>query len=255
MTPDVVVDIGNSRMKWGRCLPTVADGGWVSLPLDDMNAWDEQLAVWGLEAKSRFAVGSVNPPVTEVFARWVEAHGGTCVIFRKPSELPIRLNVDEPDAVGIDRVFGALAARAMVPPNTPAITVDVGTAVTVNLIDADGIFQGGGIFPGPRLMALALHQNTAKLPLVDLLETTHPEEAPGKNTVSAIRLGIDCVVYGGTHSLICLLAEQSLILPWLFITGGGHKIFEGYSSEAVAELRVIPHLNLEGIRIAAEALP
>ena len=98
--------------------------------------------------------------------------------------------VDEPDAVGIDRVFGALAAKSMVPAGTPAITVDVGTAVTVNLIDADGVFQGGAIFPGPRLMGLALHQHTAKLPLIDLREIPN-DDPPGKNTAGG-RSGAGC---------------------------------------------------------------
>ena len=111
----------------------------------------------------KWAVASVNPPATLRFIGWSYNHGGT-VVFEDRDFLPIRVNVDFPDKVGIDRLFGALAARAMVPPGTPAITVDVGTAATVNLIDADGVFQGGAILPGPRLMARALNEFTAKLP-------------------------------------------------------------------------------------------
>ena len=139
----------------------------VSLPLNDLNAWDDQLEAWQIERSAWWAIGGVNPPQVEMFARWVKSHGGKLVVFKKPSLLPIQFNVDEPDAVGIDRVFGAIAAKSMAPAGTPAITVDVGTAVTVNLIDAEGVFQGGMIFPGPRLMAKSLHDFTAKLPLVE----------------------------------------------------------------------------------------
>src|SRR5262249_50752600 len=161
-------DIGNTRIKWGRCSPTVGDGGWVALPHGDMTAWEDQAAAWGIAPGAWWAVAGVHPAQVEVFAKWARSVQGTVIVFRKPSDLPLARAVDEPDAVGIDRVFGAIAARSMVPPNTSTITVDVGTAVTVNLIDPDGVFQGGGIFPGPALMARSLHEYTAKLPLVDV---------------------------------------------------------------------------------------
>ena len=157
MTPDVVVDIGNSRMKWGVCA-----GGRVTdvirLRLDDEVAWDAALATLPppQAAVRKWAVASVNPPALYRFMGWTHDRGGT-VVFERHTDLPIRVNVDEPEKVGLDRLCGAVAAKGMTPAGTPAITVDVGTAVTVNLIDADGVFQGGAIFPGPRLMARALH--------------------------------------------------------------------------------------------------
>lgn len=253
MTPDVVVDIGNSRVKWGRCAPTVVAGGWVALPHGDMTAWDEQAARWQIPPGAWWAVSGVNPSQVELFAKWVRSIDGTVVIFNTPSQLPIKLAVDEPDAVGIDRVFGAIAARSMVPPGTLAITVDVGTAVTVNLIDADGVFQGGAIFPGPALMARALQEHTAKLPLV---EVGHPENRPpAKNTSDAIRWGILCAVGGGMVELTSLIADDCPTKPHLFLTGGGAAVFAGYGLPWVEKLEHVPSLNLEGIRLAAEALP
>ena len=52
-------------------------------------------------------------------------------MFAKYTDLPIQLTVDEPETIGIDRLCGAVAAQAMVSPGRPAITVNVGTAVTV----------------------------------------------------------------------------------------------------------------------------
>jgi type III pantothenate kinase len=249
MTPDVVVDIGNSRMKWGRC----ADGRVVDvirLPLDDPHAWNAELAK--LPSVSKWAVASVNPTALHRFVSWSSNHGNT-VVFEKYTDLPIRLNVDEPGKVGLDRLCGAVAAKAMVPAGTPAITVDVGTAVTVNVIDAEGVFQGGAIMPGPRLMGRALHEFTAKLPLIDLSEV--PPETPGKNTGAAIRIGVFSALMGGMNGLVSLFTDECSEPPWLFITGGGHHLLEGYRSPGVAQTRIIPTLTLEGIRIAAEALP
>jgi len=254
VTPDVVVDIGNTRMKWGVCR-----GDRVTevlrLPLDATAVWAAELAKLPPPQSfaRKWAVASVNPPALHRFVAWSYNHGGT-VVFERYTDLPIRLNVDEPQRVGLDRLFGAVAAKAMVPGGTPAITVDVGTAVTVNLIDADGVFQGGAIFPGPRLMARALHDFTAKLPVIDLTEPVQDLWGPGKNTADAIRLGIDAALGAGVAQLVDLFVDHCQV-PLVFVTGGGGHLISGYPFERAAGVRQIPTLTLEGIRIAAEALP
>jgi len=253
MTPDVVVDIGNSRMKWGRC-----EGNRVTdvarLPLDDVAAWEAELQKLPppQSLARKWAVASVNPSALVRFLEWSQKHGETAQ-FEQYTDLPIRLNVDEPRKVGLDRLCGAVAAKVMVPAGTAAITVDVGTAVTVNLIDVDGVFQGGAIFPGPRLMGRALHEHTAKLPLIDLGEVP-AAGVPGRNTSDAIQAGIAAAVQGGVALLVERLAVQHS-RPWLFITGGARGSLSKHLFREVDEVREVPALTLEGIRIAAEALP
>jgi type III pantothenate kinase len=257
MTPDVVVDIGNSRVKWGVCRDgRVAEV--LRLRLGDVPAWDAAAA--GLpppgSSARRWAVASVNPPALDRFLAWAQSHG-RAEAFADFTQLPIRVVVDEPGKVGIDRLFGAVAAKAMVPPGAPAITVDVGTAVTVNLVDAGGAFQGGAIFPGPRLMARALREFTAKLPLVELSEPLPPEKlGPGKNTAAAIRLGLESTLRGGVGSIVGrFAADHCPVPPWLFLTGGAHPLLVGHALPGVAAVRAVPTLTLEGIRIAAGGLP
>ena len=255
MTPDVVVDIGNTRMKWGACA-----GGCVTevlrLPLDDAAAWDATLVKLPPPQSfaRKWAVASVNPPALHRFVTWSSNHGGT-VLFERYTDLLIRVNVDEPEKVGLDRLFGAIAARAMTPAGTPAITVDVGTAVTVNLIDAEGVFQGGAIFPGPRLMARALNEFTAKLPLSEPTNNYEDFQAPAKNTAAALRTGILAALSGGVVELTCALADQCATPPWLFVTGGGAQLLNVLDWSWVAATTAVEALTLEGIRIAAEGLP
>jgi len=252
MTPDVVVDIGNTRMKWGRCeAGRVADV--IRLPLDDAAAWDSELAKLPLPRPfaRKWAVASVNPAAHHRFARWSANHGETA-IFENYKQLPIRVNVDEPAKVGIDRLLGAIAAARLSPAATPAITVDIGTAVTVNLIDREGVFQGGAIFPGPRLMARSLHDFTAKLPLIEPAIPSTP--LPGKNTKDAILHGIEEALVGGIHALVSQYADLDSQPPWLFLTGGAHHLLGNYSSLCVVTMTSVPTLTLEGIRIAAEEM-
>lgn len=255
MTPDVVVDIGNSRMKWGRCLPTVATGGTVSLPLGDPKAWDEQADAWGIGTDSRWAVASVNPPATSSFESWRRAKGGAAVHIEKPGRLPLRFAVDDPDALGIDRALNALTALHRVPAGTPAVVISVGTAMTIDCVSGDGVFLGGAILPGPWLMARVLNQNTAKLPLIE----PEPELMTayrGTNTTDAIRVGIQLAIVGAAEEAVFGFTSECGSPPTVFITGGGRHYFGSW--EFVADVRRVisdPTLTLEGIRIAAEALP
>lgn len=251
MTPDVVVDIGNSRIKWGVCrVDRVVDV--IRLPLDDEAAWEAALAqLPPTQYARKWAVASVNPPAMLRFIGWSYNHGGT-VVFENYKDLPIRLNVDEPENVGLDRLLGAIAAKSMAPVGTPVITVDVGTAVTVNLIDAAGVFQGGAIFPGPRLMARALHEFTAKLPLSEPTNHKADSVGPAKNTAAAIRAGILAALYGGVVDAVSGLDQP--LSAQVFVTGGGAQFLQGCGLFGTPEWITIPTLTLEGIRITAEAL-
>ncbi len=252
MTPDVVVDIGNTRMKWGRCV-----GGrvteMVSLPLDEPETWNEQFAAWDLPTPTDWAAASVNPAVSELFQAWVAATGSTVAFLRDFRDVPLSYAVDHPERVGIDRLVNAFAAHCFAHPH-PAIVVSVGTAVTIDLIDERGAFQGGVILPGPRLMAYSLHAHTAKLPLVDA-DTLPTVVAPGKNTTDAILAGIRAAIVGATILLVNHYTEDDAT-PWVFVTGGAAGDLEQFDFGARFKgTRALPSLTLEGVRIAAEALP
>lgn len=254
MTPDVVVDIGNSRMKWGICRHQRVVK-ILRLPLDEITSWNDAFAQLDPPSAEprHWAVASVHPQALQRFLAWLPPPH-RIVVFDHHTLLPIRLNVAEPHAVGLDRLLGCIAAKSMTPTGTAVITVDVGTAVTVNFVDAQGVFQGGAIFPGPRLMGRALHAFTAKLPLVDLTEQPR-DPWPGPSTVSAIRHGISAALWGGVDHLVKQLVEMCSAPVGLYLTGGGAGLLDGYHPPPAAAVHRVPALTLEGIRIAAEELP
>src|SRR5262245_13068428 len=109
---DVAVDIGNSRIKWGRC-----EGGRVvasaALPPEDSAAWDRLAAEWQLDAAPRrWAVAGVHPPRRDRFLGWLERTGDEVQVLTHAAQLPLVVRVPEPDKVGIDRLLAAVGANA-----------------------------------------------------------------------------------------------------------------------------------------------
>ena len=92
--------------------------------------------------------------------------------------------------VGIDRLVDAVAVNRLREPGRAAVIVDVGTAITVDLVAADGAFLGGSILPGLAMSARAMHEFTDLLPLVDVSELSEPPPALGTATEEAMRSGL-----------------------------------------------------------------
>ena len=72
-------------------------------------------------------------------------------------DLPLKIDSERPDMVGIDRLLGAVAVNAMRPAHRPAVVIYFGTAITVDLVSPEGTFQGGAILPGIGMLARAFH--------------------------------------------------------------------------------------------------
>src|ERR687887_2291328 len=97
--------------------------------------------------------------------------------------MPIRY--DNPREIGPDRLVNAVAGFERV--GGACVVVDFGTAVTHDVVSAEGEYLGGVIFPGVEISLEALTERAAALPTIDL---TAPRGVLGKSTVEAIRSGI-----------------------------------------------------------------
>jgi type III pantothenate kinase len=133
-----------------------------------------------------------------------------------------------------------------------AVIVDVGTAITVDLVSADGAFLGGAILPGLQMSARALHEFTDLLPLVDVSELAAPPPALGTATEPAMQSGLFWGAVGAMRELIEQLHKAATGgragRPQVFLTGGaGAGVAELLGSDA----RYVPNLTLAGIALAA----
>src|ERR687885_2252896 len=95
------------------------------------------------------------------------------------------LRYDNPREIGPDRLVNAVAGFERL--GGPCVIVDFGTAVTHDVVSAEGGYLGGVIFPGVEISLEALTERAAALPRIDLVE---PRTLIGKSTVDAIRSGV-----------------------------------------------------------------
>ena len=120
--------------------------------------------------------------------------------------MPIR--VDEPARVGIDRLLAAFAANRLRAPQKAAIVIDLGTAITVDLVEVDGGFAGGAILPGIGTAGSALADQTDALPHIQLSHSSGPPAPLGKSTAAAIEAGLYWGAVGAIEKLVSELSRS-----------------------------------------------
>jgi len=157
-------------------------------------------------------------------------------------DVPIEVRVEAPERVGIDRLLNALAAHRRT--NTQCIVVDVGTAVTIDVVTGSGAFCGGAIAPGPALMVHAMHQGAELLPDIAF---RRPQFVIGRNTEEAMLSGAFWATVGMVERLIREVRGELIGPARALGTGGAIRQVASYIPEIDA---VVPELTLEGLRIA-----
>ncbi|MEX0714120.1 MAG: type III pantothenate kinase [Pirellulales bacterium] len=262
--PLVAVDIGNSRLKFGlfdRQAVSTAEADRLpvaqrTLELAGADGWLDELAAWlsPLEARSAcWFVGSVERTVASTLVDWLRwAHGGQAPLrltLLASLDLPLIVELPRPDMVGIDRLLAAVAVNRLRKPDHAAIVVDLGTAITVDLVSPAGAFLGGAILPGIALAARALHAFTDLLPLLDMPRLDEPPAALGASTIEALRSGIYWGAVGGIRQLIELLSASQPAGCQIYLTGGAAPAVAGLLAPSA---RFEPHLTLAGIALSAK---
>src|SRR5262249_14898743 len=150
MKPHVVVDIGNTRLKWGlvdpgRSILLATE----SLP-DDPAEWQHAIDSWRSFPRYResrepltWDVASVNPRRAERLRGWIVQRGDRFFQLQHASQLPLRIEVEHPDRVGIDRLLNAVAVARTEAPGRGHVLIDAGSAVTVDWLDERHVYCGG----------------------------------------------------------------------------------------------------------------
>lgn len=191
----------------------------------------------------RATVASVVPPVDRVWGETLEALDLDVLRVDARTELPIRLEVDEPETVGADRVANTLACRELYEGDT--VVVDLGTATTFDCVAAGGAFRGGVIAPGPRAGMERLAETASKLPQAEI---EPPGGVIGRNTEACLESGIFYSVVDGIDGIVGrILEEWEPEDPLVVATGGLADVLGGHCRRIE---RIEPYLTLTGLAAA-----
>lgn len=218
----LAIDVGNTRLKWAQyaspqpgavllaqgavfleTIDSLAETDWKTLPPPTSmlgcvvagegvkRRVEEQLEIWDLEP------------------RWVVSTREAC---------GVRNGYDHPNRLGVDRWVAMIGARHRVLAQSgprPALVVMVGTAVTVDALDAQGHFLGGLILPGFGLMLRALEMGTAGLKA----PTGEAVDFP-TNTSDALMSGGADALAGAVERMYDKLRARTGQEPALIMSGG-----------------------------------
>lgn len=210
----VAVDIGNSRLK----LLYKQRSGAFEYNEQWNNGVHDFLQKCGT-VRPMLGISSVEPQRLKEFLTIFGTQAGYSYILLNPlltrKNMPVRLS--QVKGMGADRVLGLYGGLAQTAP--PFITVDCGTAITINVLDHNALCLGGAILPGIRTQLRALHTFTGQLPVIAPVYT---QAATGTNTKEAMRIGAIRGAAGAVLHIIDRIKQEHFptsSLP-VFITGG-----------------------------------
>ena len=176
---NLIIDEGNTL-----CKVAVADGGAIIA----QTASPEADAALMLQLAERHNINNIISISTR--RDKVELPDGlkgiSHICLDAATKLPIKINYLTPQTLGCDRIAAAVGAQVLFSASNVLI-IDVGTAITIDFLDKNGVYQGGAISPGPEMRAKALNTFTGKLPLVEVPDKS---ELAGKSTIDALQFGI-----------------------------------------------------------------
>jgi type III pantothenate kinase len=247
----VLVDIGNTRIKWATLAGGRLSGHGAAVHRDSLDA---AVAAFAAELPARPRIIAANVAgelMAERLRALVKARPGASLelVATSAERFGVRCAYADPSRLGVDRWVAVLAAYHGA--HGAACAIDAGTAVTFDAVDRKGTHLGGLIFPSARLLASALDRNTSNIgrtapaPAVarglDLLGTS-TDTAVGHAAWLALSAALDRAV---------ATVERALgTRPVVYLTGGDAEALRGWLETRV-ELRA--DLVLEGLMLFADA--
>ena len=236
---NLVIDIGNTHTK----LAWFEQGKLIDMLRHEAGDYTDVISIVNKKPADKAIVSSVGSLVREMITELEKAHK-KLIILDHNTPLPICISYGTPETLGHDRIAAAAGARHIYP-NRNVLIIDMGTAITIDFLSADGKYLGGNISPGLHTRFRALNEYTAKLPLV-VRDVNFPFF--GTDTQSAIVAGVQ---QGIVFEIDRYMEEFALLHSncEFLITGGDANFFV---SKLKRLIFAVPELVLTGLNFILE---
>lgn len=211
------IDCGNTSVKGA-----LFDGDTIILRRLFSPPWNDVIEITN-KYNGEVCISAVSEAGDDISQILVKS-GITPVVVDYRMKFGIDNALANPAATGIDRFCNASYAAFL--SSNDCIVVDIGTAITIDYVKmttAGSVFQGGIIFPGPRLCSEVLHSHTWKLPIV---EFSGKLPVIGTDTVSAIGSGLSHGIASLIEGIHSKIASENNSTVDLYLCGGYAPIFK-----------------------------
>lgn len=212
----LLIDIGNSRLKWamhdGERITLSGAWAYQAGTMEQPAIWDELPLPDGVYCASVAADEVTHWVEQQVERRW----GSALKRLRTTTKCAgVSNGYRQPELLGIDRWAALIGARQLSP--LPLCVVDCGSAVTIDVLDGNGVHLGGYIVPGLRLQQSLLQQGTAAIRNTD---DNSGSDGWGRDTASCVNNGALAALAGlierTRRQMGVSLGEPNQV----FVTGG-----------------------------------
>lgn len=241
----LLIDMGNTRLKWA-----LAEHGQLHGQAALMNMQLDRATLkqhWqSLPTQQQVAIACVSAgpllALVQSISHELWPQAGISQAQSQAHALGVTNAYQQPEKLGVDRWLALIAAHWHYP--SAVCVVDCGTAITVDLLEANGEHRGGYISPGLALMRKALAQGTNALPHID---NPYPEQ-PAQATEAAIYSGTLLAARGLIEHVLATHAAPAQLL----LTGGDAAIIAGHLN---IPAEIDNDLVLRGLLISVTASP
>jgi len=233
------LDVGNTRLKW-----RLHDGQALRESGSQERSAHLQLPELSVAPAAVWVASVAGAEYNEQLSQRVQAAWGVSPWFAqsRAQACGVTNSYAEPERMGVDRWLAMIAAWTSV--QAPVCVIDAGSALTIDLVTANGAHRGGYILPGLKLMERALLSDTDG---VRFGEAPRDQLSPGRSTEAAVLNGLALSQVGavatalarfGDSEVLVFCGGDGAVLQRLLDAGGDYRadlVLDGLGLLAAAE--------------------
>lgn len=240
----LLLDLGNTRLKWQLYEDENSQVSGVCEHDDVLR----QASLWqGLSIEGVWLAAVGVSTLAEQLLQQLRAYGFAVHELRSQTQQAGVTNAYvEPAKLGVDRWLALLAARRHI--KTAALLVDAGTAMTLDVLDGEGVHRGGLIVPGLRMMRDSLHRHTQLLPAVE-----GDGGCLGRDTQQAIAAGTLGALVSIVESTHAAQSQTGMDLACVITGGDAERVYNALRPELRGRCKADVDWLFKGLLVAAES--